>query len=147
MFSKKNEEMAVQDHRDSTNQIGKGTTLEGNIESFGNIRIEGKVVGNIKSKSKIVLGKSSFVEGNIISQNAEIEGEVKGTVKISDQLVLKSSSIINGEIETNKLIVESGAAFNGGCKMGATQEEIKISVANGKGNPEGSKPQQQAKAV
>jgi cytoskeletal protein CcmA (bactofilin family) len=57
----------------------KGTTVEGNIETFGNVRIEGKIIGNIKSKSKIALGDSSFVEGNITSQNAEIAGEVKGT--------------------------------------------------------------------
>jgi len=118
--------MTAQDLRDSTNQIGKGTILEGNIESFGNIRIEGKVIGDIKSKSKIVLGQSSYVDGNIISQNAEVEGEVKGKVQISDVLVLKNTSVINGDIVTNKLIVESGATFNGGCKMGVTQKEIKI---------------------
>lgn len=118
--------MAPQDVRDSTNQIGKGTILEGNIESFGNIRIEGKVIGNIKSKSKVALGQSSYVDGNIISQNAEIEGEVKGKVQISDLLILKKTAIINGDIIANKLIVESGATFNGGCKMGVSQKEIKI---------------------
>ena len=118
--------MAVQDVRDSTNQIGKGTILEGNIESFGNIRIEGKVIGNIKSKSKIALGQSSYVDGNIISQNAEIEGEVKGKVQISDLLVLKKTAVVGGDIIANKLLVESGATFNGSCKMGVSQKEIKI---------------------
>jgi cytoskeletal protein CcmA (bactofilin family) len=126
MFKNKTVNMAAQDHRDSTNQIGKGTILEGNIESFGNIRIEGKVIGNIKSKSKIALGQSSYVDGNIVSQNAEIEGEVKGTVEISDLLILKNTSVVHGDIVTNKLIVESGATFNGSCKMGITQKEIKI---------------------
>lgn len=139
--------MASQDVRDSTNQIGKGTILEGNIESFGNIRIEGKVIGDIKSKSKIALGQSSFVDGNIISQNAEIEGEVKGKVQISDLLVLKKTAKVNGDIVANKIIVESGATFNGSCKMGVSQKEIKIGE-NGKLKEEPErKGEQQIKAI
>lgn len=142
--------MAPQDVRDSTNQIGKGTILEGSIESFGNIRIEGKVIGNIKSKSKVALGQSSFVDGNIISQNAEIEGEVKGKVQVTDLLVLKKTAVVNGDIVANKLIVESGATFVGGCKMGISQKEIKIGE-NGQikelEKQESQPEEQQAKAV
>jgi cytoskeletal protein CcmA (bactofilin family) len=61
-----------------------------------------------------------------LAQNAEVAGEVKGIVEISDLLLLKSSAIIHGDIVTNKLIVESGATFNGGCKMGVSIKEIKI---------------------
>ncbi len=134
MFKNKQENMAAQDASNSSNIIGKGTMVEGNIETFGNIRIEGKVKGSVKSKSKIALGQSSFVEGNIVAQNAEISGEVSGIVEVSDQLILRPSAIINGDIITNKLIVESGAAFNGGCKMGVTQKEIKIGT-NGQSKP------------
>ncbi len=134
MFKNKQENMAAQDASNSSNIIGKGTLVEGNIETFGNIRIEGKVNGSIKSKSKIVLGQSSFVEGNIAAQNAEISGEVKGVVEISEQLILRPSASIDGDIIANKLIVEAGASFNGGCKMGVNQTEIKIGV-NGQDKP------------
>ena len=134
MFKNKQENMAAQDASNSSNIIGKGTIVEGNIETFGNIRVEGKVVGSVKSKSKIALGQSSYVEGNIIAQNAEISGEVKGVVEVSDQLILRPSAIVDGDIVTGKLIVESGATFNGGCKMGVAQKEIKIGT-NGQTKP------------
>jgi cytoskeletal protein CcmA (bactofilin family) len=130
MFKNKQISMAAHDPSNS-NAIGKGTIVEGNIETYGNIRIEGRVNGSIKSKSKIVLGQSSFVEGNIVAQNAEVSGEVKGVVEVSDQLILRPSAIVDGDITTNKLIVESGATFNGGCKMGNAPKEIKIGGANG----------------
>lgn len=116
----------------SSNTIGKGTYLEGNIETYGNIRIEGKVKGNIKSKSKVALGNSSNVQGNVIAQNADIEGEVRGKIEITELLVLKSTAVIHGDIVTGKLVVEPGAAFNGGCKMGATIKEIRIGEDNGR---------------
>ena len=125
MFNKQ-EQKEEQEHSASSNQIAKGTVLEGNLETFGNLRIEGKLIGNIKTKSKAVFGKSSQVEGNILAQNAEVEGHVIGTIEISDVLVLKSTAVVDGDIVTNKLVVESGAAFNGSCKMGVKTKEIKI---------------------
>lgn len=126
MLTSKEQKRAAEEISNSSNVIGKGTALEGNIETFGNIRIEGKVIGSIKSKSKVALGHSSYVEGNIIAQNADIEGEVKGKLEISEMLVLKATAKIQGDILTGKLVVEPGAIFNGSCKMGAVIKDIKI---------------------
>src|SRR6185295_3548156 len=126
MLTSKEQKRAAEEISNSSNNIGKGTYLEGNIETYGNIRVEGKVAGNVKSKSKVALGNSSHVQGNIVAQNADIEGEVKGKLEIAELLVLKSTAVINGDIITGKLIVESGAVFNGSCKMGATVKDIKI---------------------
>jgi cytoskeletal protein CcmA (bactofilin family) len=133
MFTSKEQKKVAEEISNSTNTIGKGTVLEGNIETYGNIRIEGKVIGNIKSKSKIALGNSSQVEGNIIAQNADLEGEVKGKIEISEMLILKATAVVNGDIVTGKLVVEPGAIFNGTCKMGAAVREIKMGE-NGQGS-------------
>lgn len=126
MFTSKEEKRAAEELSNSSNTIGKGTFLEGNVETYGNIRIEGKVSGNVKSKSKVALGPSSFVEGNVIAQNADLEGEVKGRIEVAELLVLKATAVIHGDIITGKLVVEPGAVFNGTCKMGASIKEIKI---------------------
>jgi cytoskeletal protein CcmA (bactofilin family) len=131
MFASKEEKRVAEEISNSSNTIGKGTFLEGNVETYGNIRIEGKVTGNIKSKSKIALGPSSQVHGNIISQNADIEGEVKGKIDVGELLVLKATAVINGDISTGKLVVEPGAVFNGSCKMGAAVKDIKITENGG----------------
>jgi cytoskeletal protein CcmA (bactofilin family) len=131
MFASKEEKRVAEEISNSSNTIGKGTFLEGNVETYGNIRIEGKVTGNIKSKSKVALGPSSQVQGNIISQNADIEGEVKGKIEVGELLVLKATAVINGDISTGKLVVEPGAVFNGSCKMGAAVKDIKITENGG----------------
>jgi len=131
MFNSKEQQKVAQELSNSSNIIGKGTSVVGDIEGYGNIRVEGKVKGNVKTKSKVALGKSSHVEGNILAQNAEIEGEVVGKIEITDVLLLKPTAVVKGSIITNKLIVESGAAYNGDCKMGVAVKEINISDANG----------------
>lgn len=130
MLTSKEQKRAADEISNSSNVIGKGTSLEGNIETYGNIRIEGKVIGSVKSKSKIALGHSCYIEGNIIAQNADIEGEVKGKLEISESLVLKATAKIHGDILTGKLVVEPGGRFNQ-RKMGAVIKDIKIGDSNG----------------
>ena len=110
------------------NIIAKGTSIVGEIDAAGNIRIDGKVKGNIKCKSKVVTGKGSLIDGNIYAQNAEIEGDITGVLEISELLILKSSAVVQGDIRTAKLIIENGARFNGSCKMGETTIENKKNV-------------------
>lgn len=125
----------VEELSNSSNIIGKGTIVNGSIETFGNIRVEGKVVGDIKTKSKAAFGHSSQVDGSVLAQNAEVAGHITGTIEVTEQLVLKATATIDGDIITNKLLVESGATFNGKCKMGVKSKEIKI------GKPEEEQPQ------
>jgi cytoskeletal protein CcmA (bactofilin family) len=133
MLTSKEEKRAAEAISTSSNVIGKGTTIEGNIDTSGNIRIEGKVVGNIKSKAKIALGNGSQVEGNVSAQNADIEGHVKGKIDILEILVLKATAVITGDISTGKLVIEPGATFNGSCKMGAGLRDFKPADTNGFG--------------
>jgi len=142
MFNSKEDHKVAEEISNSSNIIGKGTKLQGDIETFGNIRIEGKIVGNVTTKSKIALGQSSEVEGNILAQNAEVAGEVKGKIEVTDVLILKPTAVIDGDIVTSKLIVETGASFNGGCKMSSGGKDIKIGENGQTGKalkPEGAK--------
>ena len=127
MLTSKEQKRAAEEISNSSNVIGKGTILEGNIETHGNLRIEGKVRGNVFSRSKVALGNGSHVDGNITAQNADIEGEVRGKLEIGEMLVLKASAVIHGDILTGKLVVEPGAIFNGTCKMGAVIKDLKLS--------------------
>ena len=107
----------------SNNIIGDGSVLKGNLKTSGNIRLEGKVIGDILSKSKVACGETSIVDGNVVAENAEIAGKVTGKVSVSELLILKSTASIHGDISTDNLIIESGANFNGACSMGKEEPE------------------------
>ena len=110
----------------SNNIIGEGSVLKGNLSSSGNVRLEGKVIGDLSSSSKVACGETSVVDGNVVAENAEIAGKVTGKVTVDELLILKSSASIHGDISTSNLIIESGANFNGACTMGKeeTIEEV-----------------------
>ena len=111
------QEMTVQ----SSSIVGTGTTLKGGIESPGNLRIEGKVIGDINAESKLVLGASSRVDGNVAAKNAEIEGRIDGIIRVSGLLTLKPNAFVNGDIFAAKLVVEPGAKIEGKVNIGERQ--------------------------
>lgn len=53
------------------NIIGNGTLIKGEVESNGDIRIDGKVVGSVKSTGKVVIGQNGIVEGEINCKTAD----------------------------------------------------------------------------
>lgn len=109
----------------SVNIIGAGTTIEGDITTNGDMRIDGSLTGTINVKGKLVVGPSGTVEGEIICQNADISGTIKGKIGVAELLSLKSSSKLTGDIITNKIAIEPGAAFSGSCSMGGVIKDIK----------------------
>lgn len=102
----------------SVNLLGNGTSIEGNIRSEGDFRIDGKLKGSIVSKGKIVIGNTGEVEGEIECQNADVSGRVNAKILVKELLSFKSSAKIEGDIKTGKLAIEPGAKFSGSCEMG-----------------------------
>lgn len=102
----------------SNNIIGQGTLIKGSVEAVGHLRIEGRVLGNVHSQGKVVLGPSGVVEGDIIATNAEIGGQVLGLVEVGELLTLKPTAQVEGDIQAKTLSIEAGASFNGKCQMG-----------------------------
>jgi cytoskeletal protein CcmA (bactofilin family) len=114
------------------NIIGAGTTINGDINCVGDIRIEGAIIGNLTSTSKIIIGSQGKIEGNVSCLNADLEGKITGNIKVTELLTLKLTSQLIGDIETNKLSIEPGANFSGKCTMGNVSKENKsgLKVSN-----------------
>jgi len=122
MFAPKNK--AGEPAQSSTTIIGAGTVITGDLESSGDIRIDGTLVGNLHSKAKVLIGQEGVVEGDINGQQADIMGKVTGMLRIRELLQLKGRCVVTGEIYTGRLEVEPTATFNGSCHMGANVVEI-----------------------
>lgn len=109
------------------NLIGNGTNITGDINSVGDVRIDGTLTGNISLKGRLVIGQHGKIEGNVICQNADISGEIKGKLQVTEMLALKTSAKILGDIATGKISIEPGAVFTGTCNMGAIVKNINAS--------------------
>lgn len=124
MFNSKSKSSTDESVSNASTLIGAGTTITGNIESNGDIRIDGVLKGNLKARAKVIIGTDGTVEGDIEGQHADIMGNVTGKIKVQELLYLHGSSILNGDIYAGKLQIEPTAVFNGKCNMGGTNANV-----------------------
>jgi cytoskeletal protein CcmA (bactofilin family) len=100
------------------NLIGTGTTIKGDIESNGDLRIDGHLIGSVKSNGKVVIGQTGVMEGDLTCKQAEVSGAVKGNITTEELTALKSTSKVEVDLTTKQLLIEVGAQFTGKCVMG-----------------------------
>jgi len=117
MIGVKNMSKRENGYSEDVSILSDGVNIEGKISSNGNVRIDGKVVGDVNVKGNLTLGSSSEVKGQINAKNMVVSGKVDGTLNIDDKLTLESSSKIKGDIIAKILVIEEGAKFDGKSSM------------------------------
>ena len=108
------------------NLLNEGVVVEGDIQTPRDIRIDGTLVGTVRTDGRLVLGPSSRVSGKVNSPNIDVFGNVEGDIVSTGIVVLKSN--VKGTISAATMVVEAGAVFNGECSM--------VVSAKGIGRPE-----------
>jgi len=106
------------------NTLVAGTHIEGSITAKSDIRIDGFIDGNLNCSGKLIIGPEGRVEGESICQNAVIEGTFRGKLNVKDTLDVRENATVVGDIKTGKLLVQTGAVFNGNCDMGQKIKNI-----------------------
>lgn len=127
------------------NRIGQGTKIEGEISSAGTIRIDGQVDGFVESKSRVIVGQTAIINGDVVCESLDISGKIKGKVQVKDTTTVASTAVIDGDIITDKLVMESGASFNGNIKTRITST-VQNSMLGNNDKPQ-SNTEQAKKAV
>ncbi len=118
MFSdKKEKRKSALEPSAAQNRINEGTHVKGDISSTGFFRIDGKIEGNVKTPSKVVLGKTGVIVGTLTCENADIEGKFEGNLEATGTLTLRASAVIDGDVIVGRLAVEPGATVNASCVM------------------------------
>ncbi len=106
----------------SLSLIAAGTRIEGDIETDGVIRIEGRVEGSIRAARQVLVGRQGEVMGDITTREAVIGGRVEGTVNATERLEVQNTSFILGDINTRAIAVMEGGKINGTVRITDAKE-------------------------
>jgi cytoskeletal protein CcmA (bactofilin family) len=98
--------------------VAAGTTIEGKFAAAENVRLDGRVKGEVKCAQRLVMGESGRVEGNIRTKDAIIMGTIEGEIVAEGTLHLKGTAVIRGTITAKFMVVDEGAKYVGECKIG-----------------------------
>ena len=97
--------------------LSSGVKIEGKLYSEGNMRIDGKVIGDVTVNGNLTLGESAEVKGEVRAKNITLSGKVDGLVEVNEKLILESQSVLEGDLTAKILVIEEGAKFEGKSNM------------------------------
>jgi cytoskeletal protein CcmA (bactofilin family) len=126
MFGKKHSK--PQNRIDSL--IGAGTTIDGNINFSGGMRIDGNINGNVIAThgkpSTLVLSEHGHVTGEVTVTHLVINGTINGPVSASEYLELQGKAKVNGDVHYKTLEIQLGAIIEGRLIHNAVAAQDKV---------------------
>ncbi|MFC2133279.1 polymer-forming cytoskeletal protein [Bacteroidota bacterium] len=99
--------------------LSSGVKIEGKLYSEGNVRIDGKLIGDLIVNGNLTLGEGSEINGKVKAQNIAVSGKLEGVATSSEKLILESKAVLKGDISAKILVIEEGAKFDGKSVMEA----------------------------
>ncbi len=91
--------------------ISSDLVIRGNLETTGDMQIEGTVIGDIRSHL-LTIGQKARVEGEIVADDVVVNGHVVGRIR-GQKVRLSASARVEGDIVHKNIAIESGATFEG----------------------------------
>jgi cytoskeletal protein CcmA (bactofilin family) len=102
---------------DCSSVIGSGSVWQGNFQTDGSVRLDGKVSGEVKAAGTVIITQGAQVNAVIQARFVVIGGSFDGQLYCSERLELLPTSRIKGSMTTPQISVGEGAFIDGEIHM------------------------------
>ncbi|HEX7502631.1 MAG TPA: polymer-forming cytoskeletal protein [Acidobacteriota bacterium] len=105
--------------------VGKTLLIKGEIFSEDEILIEGKILGKITVKNRVIIGPDGDVEAEIEARDVVIKGKVTGNVHGSQRVEIVSAGTLHGNISSPRVVIADSGFFEGNIEMKQRDDKSK----------------------
>ncbi len=105
-------------HTEIASLIGATTTVTGNIEFSGGLRIDGTVKGSVhcvdgEKGGMLVVSENGRIEGEVRAGHLVVAGRIEGPVCAANLIELQPKARITGDVRYRALEMHHGAVVEG----------------------------------
>jgi cytoskeletal protein CcmA (bactofilin family) len=98
--------------------IGNTTTVTGNIEFSGGLRIDGTVKGSVRcvdgeKGGMLVISESGRIDGEVRAGHLVVAGRINGPVTAAQLIELQPKARVHGDVRYRALEMHHGAVVEG----------------------------------
>jgi cytoskeletal protein CcmA (bactofilin family) len=114
--------------------LDHGTSLTGELQFSGTLRVDGNVHGSITTDDLLIIGERAVVHADIKAGEVQIFGSVYGNVESERRIEVYPSGSLRGDVCTPQLVIDEGGTFEGrsrGASEGTTDSGDPESAADG----------------
>jgi cytoskeletal protein CcmA (bactofilin family) len=99
--------------------LGKDVVFEGILTMEGDVRLDGRLRGELHTTGTLTVGEDAIVKGTVKAGILITSGKINGLVIASEKIKILKPAILIGDIRTPAISIEGGARFHGSSDMGA----------------------------
>ena len=110
--------------------ISSDLHIVGDLESAGEVQIDGEVSGDIRAKILLV-GESATIKGEIFADTVRVHGHVNGQIKAKFVNLAKTAHVV-GDILHENLSIQEGAFLEGHITHMSDADVKAMDIANGR---------------
>lgn len=116
------------DEADIDTVFADDVEFEGELSFQDPVLVKGQVKGKLQSAADVYISEQARVDAELAAEVVSVKGQLRGDVYARRKLELFSSGRVDGTVRTPDLIVQSGAVFNGTCRM---EGDVPVAAPNG----------------
>jgi cytoskeletal protein CcmA (bactofilin family) len=107
--------------------IDASLTIVGDLHSAGDVRIDGRICGNVRC-AQLILGRDASVTGTVVAEQTIVRGRIIGTIR-SPVVVIQETAHVESEIAYCSLAIDDGAFFEGAVHRHGNPRELEPAAA------------------
>jgi len=110
--------------------LSNDVEIRGSIKFQTELRIDGKVEGEINSEGVLTLGENANINGEIKAKAVTVYGKVQGNITVAERCELKSKSTLQGDLPAARLLIEDGAIFIGNSEVTRRMKSARAKIVS-----------------
>jgi cytoskeletal protein CcmA (bactofilin family) len=105
--------------------VAADTLINGEIQTRGDIRIEGEVQGNVSALGEVHICTGAKVTGDLRAANVQIAGKLIGNAWSDGDVTLYERARMRGDLRAVSFSVGTDARYNGIIEINPSEEKAK----------------------
>ena len=94
--------------------ISADFALQGDLETTGDIHLDGRVEGNVRS-AVLVVSDKAVIQGDVVADDVTVRGCIRGSLR-ARKVLLCAGARVEGDVLYEIFAAEAGARFEGTCR-------------------------------
>ena len=98
--------------------IGHSITIHGEVSSDENLRVDGRIKGQIHLReAELTVGQSARIDAEVRCSRVLVLGTVRGNIAASSRVEIGASANVTGNVSADAVVLLDGAHFQGRIDM------------------------------
>jgi len=103
--------------------IAADLTVEGKIEGKGNVRIAGRLKGDVNIQGNLIVNEQAQLNGTLRAHQVTLAGKLEGNIDLAEKVELLETAVLIGDLKTGTLTIAEGSRIRGSINCGWKNNE------------------------